>query len=257
MHSPSGECASCRTSIVEVHGLAECATCDVVCGFSETAFRYIQAFHAVSVVDTEVDLDKLIIDKDALDSSLYSLLTEATHHTVKIGSCRDGSFTDVYVIEESETYSTAVNSCDVFINDCLNELTLWLVVADGVEVFTCFLLRFHNLLGFGILNLRFIKASTVKTEAEATAKLILGLVPGFNPSYKFINGKRVYDLIPDKVSLVKYSGGPAIVDDEQMNGETPSGNNPSGGSSTDDSGSGSDVTDPGSGEDEGGGGLGA
>ena len=114
-----------------------------------------------------------------------------------------------------------------------------------------------QLLGFGILNLRFIKAGTVKTEAEATAKLILGLVPGFNPSYKFINGKRVYDLIPDKVSLVKYSGGPAIVDDEQMNGETPSGNNPSGGSSTDDSGSGSDVTDPGSGEDEGGGGLGA
>lgn len=114
-----------------------------------------------------------------------------------------------------------------------------------------------QLLGFGILNLRFIKAGTVKTEAEATAKLILGLVPGFNPSYKFINGKRVYDLIPDKVSLVKYSGGPAIIDDEQMNGETPSGNNPSGGSSTDDSGSGSDVTDPGSGEDEGGGGLGA
>ena len=114
-----------------------------------------------------------------------------------------------------------------------------------------------QLLGFGILNLRFIKAGTVKTEAEATAKLILGLVPGFNPSYKFINGKRVYDLIPDKVSLVKYSGGPAIVDDEQMNGETPSGNNPSGGSSTDDSGSGSDVTDPGTGEDEGGGGLGA
>ena len=118
-----------------------------------------------------------------------------------------------------------------------------------------------QLLGFGILNLRFIKAPTVKTEAEATAKLILGLVPGFNPSYKFINGKRVYDLIPDKVTLVKYSGGPGMVDDEQTNGETPSGNNPSdnnpsGGGTTDDSGSGSDS---GSGTDEGGdgGGLGA
>ena len=46
----------------------------------------------------------------------------------------------------------------------------------------------------------------MKTEAEATAKLIIGLVPTFNPSFKLINKKRIYDLLPDKITLVKYNG---------------------------------------------------
>ena len=53
-----------------------------------------------------------------------------------------------------------------------------------------------QLLGFGNLSIRFITSGTVKTEAEATAKLIVGLVPTFNPSFKLINKKRIYDLLP-------------------------------------------------------------
>ena len=63
-----------------------------------------------------------------------------------------------------------------------------------------------QLLGFGNLSIRFITSGTVKTEAEATAKLIIGLVPTFNPSFKLINKKRIYDLLPDKITLVKYNG---------------------------------------------------
>ena len=70
-----------------------------------------------------------------------------------------------------------------------------------------------QLLGFGNLSIRFITSGTVKTEAEATAKLIVGLVPTFNPSFKLINKKRIYDLLPDKIQLVKYTG-PATGDSD-------------------------------------------
>ena len=63
-----------------------------------------------------------------------------------------------------------------------------------------------QLLGFGYLSLRFITSGTAKTEKEATAKLIQSLVPNFLPSFKVINGKRIYDLMPDKITLVKYNG---------------------------------------------------
>ena len=63
-----------------------------------------------------------------------------------------------------------------------------------------------QLLGFGNLSIRFITSGTVKTEAEATAKLIVGLVPTFNPSFKLINKKRIYDLLPQKITLLKYNG---------------------------------------------------
>lgn len=66
-----------------------------------------------------------------------------------------------------------------------------------------------QLLGFGVLNIRFLKSGTVKKEEDANAKLIQGMVPGFNPSFKFVGGKRIYDLLPDKVTLVKYNGKPA------------------------------------------------
>ena len=84
-----------------------------------------------------------------------------------------------------------------------------------------------QLLGFGNLNLRFITSGTAKTEKEATAKLIQSLVPNFLPSFKIVNGKRIYDLMPDKIMLVKWNG--VIPED-----------------STDNPG-GSDTTDPGSG----------
>ena len=73
-----------------------------------------------------------------------------------------------------------------------------------------------QLLGFGILNIRFVTTGTAKTEAEANARLIQSLVPGFNPSFKIVNKERIYDLLPDKITLVKYTGSlPA--DDEPAN----------------------------------------
>ena len=84
-----------------------------------------------------------------------------------------------------------------------------------------------HLLGFGYLSIRFITTGTAKTEKEATAKLIQSLVPSFIPSFKVVNGKRIYDLMPDKITLVKYNG--SIPADSTIED------------------GGSDVTDPGSG----------
>jgi len=68
-----------------------------------------------------------------------------------------------------------------------------------------------QLLGFGMLNIRFIKGKSVMAEKDANAKLIHGLVPGFHPSFRIVNKKRIYDLLPDKITLVKYDG--KLVDD--------------------------------------------
>ena len=84
-----------------------------------------------------------------------------------------------------------------------------------------------QLLGFGYLSIRFITTGTAKAEKDANAKLIQSLVPSFSPSFKVINGKRIYDLMPDKITLVKYNG--SIPADSTIED------------------GGSDVTDPGSG----------
>ncbi len=70
-----------------------------------------------------------------------------------------------------------------------------------------------QLLGFGTLNIRFMKTKTVSSEKMANASLIKGLVPGFTPSYTVVNGSRIYDLLPDKIQLVKYTG-PATGDSD-------------------------------------------
>ena len=92
-----------------------------------------------------------------------------------------------------------------------------------------------QLLGFGYLSIRFITTGTAKAEKDATAKLIQSLVPSFSPSFKVINGKRIYDLMPDKIMLVKYTG--SIPADSVVDTTDPGAG----------SGSDTDTTDPGSG----------
>ena len=94
-----------------------------------------------------------------------------------------------------------------------------------------------QLLGFGYLSIRFITTGTAKAEKDATAKLIQSLVPSFSPSFKVINGKRIYDLMPDKITLVKYTG--TIPADSVVDTTDPGAG----------SGSDTDNTDPGSGSD--------
>ena len=107
-----------------------------------------------------------------------------------------------------------------------------------------------QLLGFGYLSIRFITTGTAKAEKDATAKLIQSLVPSFSPSFKVINGKRIYDLMPDKITLVKYTG--SIPADSVVDTTDPGAGSGSGSSSGGSTDSGSDNTDSGSGEDGGG-----
>lgn len=83
-----------------------------------------------------------------------------------------------------------------------------------------------ELLGFGTLYLRFITNKAVSEPKKANANLVKSILPGFRPSFSVDrNGKRTYDLIPNRISLVKYS------EDNEPNGENkPSGGNtPTGG----------------------------
>ncbi|MDD6895153.1 MAG: HU family DNA-binding protein [Prevotellaceae bacterium] len=61
-----------------------------------------------------------------------------------------------------------------------------------------------ELLGFGTLTIRFIVSHSVDDAKLATSKIVSSLMPAFRPSYTMHNGTRIYNLIPDKVSLVKY-----------------------------------------------------
>lgn len=82
-----------------------------------------------------------------------------------------------------------------------------------------------QLLGFGVLKIRFMKGKAVASVDKANASLIRGLVPGFTPSFTVVNGSRKYDLLPDKIQLVKYSG-PLPADGEGSPGSSGSSGEP-------------------------------
>ena len=118
-----------------------------------------------------------------------------------------------------------------------------------------------ELLGFGTLYLRFINNKAVSEPKKANANLVKSIMPGFRPSFSVDhNGKRTYDLIPNRINLVKYSeddndpngdNNPSDKGDHTPGGSTPSGgtpsegNTPSGGEGSENSGN----TDNGAGED--------
>ena len=89
-----------------------------------------------------------------------------------------------------------------------------------------------ELLGFGTLYLRFITNKAVSEPKKANANLVKSILPGFRPSFSVDrNGKRTYDLIPNRISLVKYSeDNDPNGDNKPSSGNTPTGGNtPSGG----------------------------
>lgn len=103
-----------------------------------------------------------------------------------------------------------------------------------------------ELLGFGTLYLRFITNKAVTEPKKANANLVKSIVPVFRPSFSVDrNGKRTYDLIPNRISLVKYGEETVKGNDNDEaggnnkpsgdGGNTPStggGSTPSGGDST-------------------------
>lgn len=86
-----------------------------------------------------------------------------------------------------------------------------------------------ELLGFGTLYLRFLTSGAVDEEKKANASLVKTLMPAFRPSFTMLNGSRIYSLLPEKVSLVKYGD---EVDDEtdDSGGSTDTGSDSSTGS---------------------------
>ena len=77
-----------------------------------------------------------------------------------------------------------------------------------------------ELLGFGTLYLRFITNKSVTDPKKAKSNLVKSIVPAFRPSFTVDrNGKRTYDLIPNRISLVKYG------EDSTSDGTGDEGNN--------------------------------
>ena len=77
-----------------------------------------------------------------------------------------------------------------------------------------------ELLGFGTLYLRFITNKSVTDPKKAKSNLVKSIVPAFRPSFTVDrNGKRTYDLIPNRISLVKYG------EDSTSDGTGDDGNN--------------------------------
>ncbi len=92
-----------------------------------------------------------------------------------------------------------------------------------------------ELLDCGTLFTRFITGKSVETSKEANASLVKSMLPGFRPSYKLSpSGNRVYDLIPTKITLVKFDD---EADSTAADG-TGSGSSDTSGGSASDSGSG-------------------
>lgn len=109
-----------------------------------------------------------------------------------------------------------------------------------------------ELLGFGTLFLRFITGKGVAEKEKANASLVKTLVPGFRPSYTLMRNKsRVYNLISDNISLVKYGeeekaaepGGNTPTEDDNKKPSGEGGTTPAGGGNTEKG----DNTDSGSG----------
>ncbi len=77
-----------------------------------------------------------------------------------------------------------------------------------------------ELLGFGTLYLRFITNKSVTDPKKAKSNLVKSIVPAFRPSFTVDrNGKRTYDLIPNRITLVKYG------EDSTSDGTGDEGNN--------------------------------
>lgn len=96
-----------------------------------------------------------------------------------------------------------------------------------------------ELLGFGTLYLRFLTGKAVSEEKKANASLVKTIVPAFRPSFTMLNGSRIYSLLPDKVTLVKY--GEDSSEDSSSDDSSDAGKNPSGGSTSGDSGTSTGV----------------
>ena len=83
-----------------------------------------------------------------------------------------------------------------------------------------------ELLGFGTLYLRFITNKSVTDPKKAKSNLVKSIVPAFRPSFTVDrNGKRTYDLIPNRITLVKY--GEEEKKDGATDGTTDPDTNPS------------------------------
>lgn len=97
-----------------------------------------------------------------------------------------------------------------------------------------------EMLGLGTMSVKFLKTKSVKSAADANSSLVRSVIPTFRPSYTMTaGGSRVYDLIPTKISLVKFGddGSGTSGSGDTSDGTSGTGGSTSGGSTSGDDGS--------------------
>ena len=113
-----------------------------------------------------------------------------------------------------------------------------------------------ELLGFGTLYIRFLTGKAVSEEKKANASLVKTIIPAFRPSFTMLNGSRIYNLLPEKVTLVKYgdedSPKDSPTEDDTNKPSGDGGSTPSGGSTTPSGGTDSGSENPDKGTEGGG-----
>ena len=90
-----------------------------------------------------------------------------------------------------------------------------------------------ELLGFGTIFTRMQRTGSAESAEKVTASLIKTLIPGFRPYYTVVNGNRIYNLMPDKICLVKAED-TADTDAEDKETTPEGGGGSTGGGSNDD-----------------------
>ena len=120
--------------------MAHSSTGHILCGFPEAAPWHIQSFHTIGIVDAQINLYQFVINEDALDGSLNTLLAETTHHAIQIAAAWDSTVAYIDVIKQSQTYTASINSLDILIDNGFDKLILGFISGDGVEIIRSFFL---------------------------------------------------------------------------------------------------------------------
>ena len=114
-HLGEAVAALCET---EVARGAERTRSDVLCSIAELASGDVKPLHAVGVVDREVYLDNIVIDKHALYRALHALVSETAHRGIEIGSLAERDSRNLHIVEQTQADSRAIDSLDVLMVLC-------------------------------------------------------------------------------------------------------------------------------------------
>ena len=124
----------------------------VLARLAELAFRHIQPFQPVGVVQREADLDQLVTHEDAADAAFHPSGGKAADRGIQVGALSEGASVYLHIVQQAQTHTRAVHGLDVLVDDGLDEPGLLAAPVKCVEVVRGCLGFLHHLAGLVILT---------------------------------------------------------------------------------------------------------